>query len=209
VLTVLPDAVRDELNQKLIAGEFSDYRGLESWLLAKGFQISRGSLQRYGSKFERRIKTVAMATSQAHALAEASPDREGAMTAALVRLVQEKMFTVLVEAEGKIEDGQLPRIARAIADLGRATISQKKWAEEMRDRLDNEKRRAGQKLDEVKHAGGLTEEAYEAMRNALFDINPFGTHGMSPHGPTRSARRRWHAGSSTSRSCCSGASRAP
>ncbi len=175
MLTVLPDAVRDELNKKLIAGEFSDYRGLESWLLAKGFRISRGSLQRYGSKFERRIKTVAMATSQAHALAEASPDREGAMTEALVRLVQEKMFAVLVESEGKIDDGQLPRIARAIADLGRATISQKKWAEDMRVRLDNEKRRAGQKLDEVKNAGGLSPEVYDQLRNVLLGINPFDT----------------------------------
>ena len=96
------------------------------------------------------------------------------MTDALVRLVQEKIFAVLVEAEG-IEEGQLARIARAIADLGRATISQKKWAEEMRDRLDEQKRAANAKIGELKQAGGLSDEAYEAMRALLLDIDPTAT----------------------------------
>lgn len=78
---------------------------------------------------------------------------------------------MLVEAED-IEDGQLPRIARAIADLGRATISQKRWQEEMRARLDEQKRVADKKMGELKSAGGLSNEAYDAMRNILLDIDP-------------------------------------
>ncbi len=171
VVTALPVELREQLDQKLITGSFSDYRGLEAWLGEQGFRISRGSLQRYGSAFERRMKTISIATKQAHALAEAAPDREGAMTDALVRLVQEKIFGVLVEAEG-IEDGQLTRIARAIADLGRATISQKKWAEEMRERLEKQKRAANEKIEGIKRTGGLSDEAYEAMRALLLDIDP-------------------------------------
>ena len=110
-VTALPMELREQLDQKLIAGSFSDYKGLEAWLGEQGFRISRGSLQRYGSAFERKMKTISIATKQAHALAEASPDREGAMTDALVRLVQEKIFSVLVEAED-IEDGHL-RASRA------------------------------------------------------------------------------------------------
>jgi hypothetical protein len=139
-----------------------------------GLQKSRGSLQRYGSAFERRIKTIGIATQQARALAEASPDREGSMTDALARLVQEKLFSVLVEAED-IEDGQLTRIARAIADLGRATISQKRWQEEMRERLDEQKRAAAEKMGAVKSAGGLSDAAYDAMRAILLDIDPTAT----------------------------------
>jgi len=147
----------------------------------QGFRISRGSLQRYGSAFERRIKTIGIATQQARALAEASPDREGSMTDALARLVQEKLFGVLVETE-EIEDGQLTRIARAIADLGRATISQKRWAEEMRARLDEQKRAAGEKMDEIRRAGGLSDDAYEAIRAALLNINPIATKEPSLRG---------------------------
>jgi Protein of unknown function (DUF3486) len=174
VITALPKELRDELDQKLVKGAFSDYRGLEAWLGTQGFRISRGSLQRYGSAFERRIKTIGIATQQARALAEASPDREGSMTDALARLVQEKLFSVLVEAED-IEDGQLTRIARAIADLGRATISQKRWQEEMRERLDEQKRAAAEKMGAVKSAGGLSDAAYDAMRAILLDIDPTAT----------------------------------
>jgi hypothetical protein len=171
VLTVLPAPIREELNRKLIAGEFSDYRGLESWLSMEGYQISRGSLQRYGSQFEKRLAGVARATQQVKALAEVSPDRQGAMSDALIQLVQTRLFDVLVESEN-IEDAPLARFARAIADLGRATISQKKWAEDMRRRLDSEKRAAGEKINELKSQGGLSDEAYDKIRGILLDIDP-------------------------------------
>lgn len=171
VITALPAELRKHLDQKLVEGFFSDYKGLEGWLRTQGFRISASALHRYGSAFERRIKTIGIATQQARALAEAAPDREGSMTDALARLVQEKIFAVLVEAED-IEDGQLTRIARAIADPGRATISQKRWAEEMRQRLDAQKRAAGEKVDEIRRAGGLSDEAYDAIRAALLNIDP-------------------------------------
>jgi hypothetical protein len=171
VVTVLPEEMRAQLDERLVKGSFADYQGLSDWLAEHGYQISRGSLQRYGSAFERRMKTISIATKQAHALAEASPDREGSMTDALVRLVQERIFSVLVEAED-IEDGQLTRVARAIADLARATVSQKRWAEEMRDRLDKQKLVAGQRIDEIKQAGGLSGEAYDTIRAVLLGIDP-------------------------------------
>jgi Protein of unknown function (DUF3486) len=174
VVTALPKELRDQLDQRLVKGSFTGYRELETWLGTQGFRISRGSLQRYGSAFERRIKTIGIATQQARALAEASPDREGSMTDALARLVQEKLFGVLVETE-EIEDGQLTRIARAIADLGRATISQKRWAEEMRARLEEQKRAAGDTVDEIKRKGGLDDETYDAIRAVLLGIDPITT----------------------------------
>ena len=171
VLTILPKGLRGELNQKLIAGDFSDYRGLEHWLGGKGYQISRGSLQRYGSNFEKQIAAVSRATQQAKSLAEASPDREGAMSDALIGLVQTRLFDVLVESEN-IEDGTLARFARSIADLGRATVSQKRWAEQMRERLEEQKQAAQGKLTAIKDGGGVSDAAYEKMRAVLLGIDP-------------------------------------
>jgi Bacteriophage Mu, Gp27 len=171
VLTMLPKGVRDDLNQKLIAGEFSDYRGLEKWLAGQGFRISRGSLQRYGSQFEKRLAGLSRATQQVKALAEVAPDRQGAMSDALIQLVQSRLFDVLIESEN-IDDAPLARFARAIADLGRATVSQKKWAEIMRTRLEEQKRAAGEKIEGMKSAGGLSDAAYEQIRAVLLGINP-------------------------------------
>ena len=76
VVTALPMELREQLDQKLVSGSFSDYRGLEAWLATQGFRISRGSLQRYGSAFERRMKTISIATKQAHACPGQAGSRE-------------------------------------------------------------------------------------------------------------------------------------
>lgn len=135
ISSVLPPKVREALDQKLIAGAFSDYNGLSAWLAKQGFTVSRSSLQRYGSAFEQRLQAVALAAQQARAVVAASPDSEGAMSDALTRLVQEKIFGVLVEAED-VSENQLARLARAVADLGRATIAQRRWAQQVRERLE-------------------------------------------------------------------------
>jgi hypothetical protein len=81
---------------------------------------------------------------------------------------------VLVAGE-HIEDGQLTKFARAITELGRTTVRQKKWAEDFRERLENEKRAACEKIKEIARNGGLSAEAKKAIRAALKGINPLET----------------------------------
>ena len=172
VLTILPENVRGELDQKLVEGAFSDYRGLEAWLATKGFRISRGSLQRYGSAFEKRIAAITQATAQSKAMVEAAPDREGALGDALTRMVQEKIFAILMESTEPMSDGQLAKLAKAIADVGRSTIMQRRWAEEYHGRLEAQKKLAAEKISGVEKRGGLAPEVADAIRNALLDIDP-------------------------------------
>jgi Protein of unknown function (DUF3486) len=138
--------------------------------VASGARISNhhASVQRYGHDFEERLAAVTLASKQAQAVTEAAPDNEGAMTDALARIVQEKIFATLVEAE-QISEGDMAKIARAVADLGWATISQKKWADEVRSRLEEQKRAAMKKLNE---RGGISDEMAQVMRNILLGIDP-------------------------------------
>jgi hypothetical protein len=174
VVTILPKELRAELDKRLIDNSFSDYRGLEEWLQARGYQISRGSLQRYGSDFEDRLAAISRATQQAKSIVEASPDREGSMNNALMSLIQTRLIDVL-GGNAAIDDVTLARFAQAVAHLGKATVQQKRWAEDMRERLENEKRAAGEKIEEITRDGGLSAEAARAIRAALMGINPLGT----------------------------------
>jgi hypothetical protein len=45
----------------------------------------------------------------------------------------------------------------------------------MRERLDEQKRAAAEKMGAVKSAGGLSDAAYDAMRAILLDIDPTAT----------------------------------
>lgn len=171
ITTALPKRLRDQLDLRLRENGFSDYAALSAWLTGEGFQISRAALQRYGSRFQRTIEAVRLATEQAHEIALAAPDRQNDMTDALTRLVQERMFGLLVRT-ADISERDLPRISRAIADLARASISQRRWAEEIAARLANQRSDAERQLGEVARDRGLSAEAAEQIRQIMLGIDP-------------------------------------
>jgi hypothetical protein len=71
-----------------------------------------------------------MASEQARSVV---PDEEGAVNEALMRLVQEHLFKLLMSEGDQID---LPKVARAVTELGRASVVQKKWQAEVRGKAE-------------------------------------------------------------------------
>ena len=167
-VTELPKELRDWLDQALISNGFSDYHQLAAALAGQGHSIGKSSLQRYGSVLERRVAQLKLATDQAKAIVKASPDDEGAMNDALIRLTQEKVFNVLLELEVDPETVNINKLTRSIADLARSSVSQKRLAAEAkapaRLELLEEQRKA---LESMPNRGGVTPDAKKAIRAAL------------------------------------------
>ena len=118
----LPAEVRERLDRLLIEQGFSGYAELADWLSAQGHPVSRSAVHRYGADLERRIESVRLSTEMANALVSASPDDAGAMADASLRLVQDRMFALLMASDA----GDLKEIvaaARAIAETARAGTS--------------------------------------------------------------------------------------
>lgn len=165
----LPEDVRKQLEQRLLKGGFADYEGLSEWLAEQGYEISRSAVHRYGQRFEGRLQALKTATDQAKAIAQASKDDEGDMNEALIRLVQTKTFEVLVALEeGDDEDGNapsvdLPKIGRMVAELARASISQKRWADQVRARIQA-------KADEFASRNGLSAAQAQDLRRELLGV---------------------------------------
>lgn len=132
---LLPEDVRQALEQRLIAQSFSGYESLADYLAEQGFEIAKSSLHRWGTRFEDRVRALKIATDQAKAICEASPDDDGAMTDALMRLTQEKLFGVLLDLEVDPETVELPKLARAIADLSRGSVTLKRYQSEVRAKI--------------------------------------------------------------------------
>ncbi len=128
----LPKALKEWLDGELVKRGFADYVALAADLQAQGAEVSKSSLHRYGSKFEERMAQLKVSTEQARAVVAASPDDEGAMNEALIRLTQDKLFQVLVELEVDPESVNLSKLTKSIADLARSSITQKKWQIEVR-----------------------------------------------------------------------------
>ncbi|AZC67382.1 DUF3486 family protein [Pseudomonas chlororaphis] len=159
----LPKAVKDWLDKALAENNFSEYESLAAELSAQGYSISKSALHRYGQDFESKLSALKMASEQARAVVAAAPDEEGAVNEALMRLVQEHLFKLLMSDGGKLD---LPKVAKAVAELGKASVVQKKWAAE------TEVRRAAlqdaaSRVDAAAKARGLSAEEASFWREQV------------------------------------------
>lgn len=162
-VTGLPPEMREALDSRLLAGGFAGYVPLQDWLRAQGYDISKSSLHRYGTKLEERMAALKRSTDQAKALVAASPDEAGDMGEALMRLMSEKLFTLLMEMEVDPESADLGKIAKALAPLMRAQIAMKKFAAEVRAKTSDV-------VDELVQAQGMNEEQARMWRAKFLGV---------------------------------------
>lgn len=159
----LPAEVKDWLDKALAENNFSDYEALSADLAERGFAISKSALHRYGQSFEDRLSALKMASEQAKAIVTAAPDDEGAVNEALMRLVQEQIFKLLMDSEGKVD---LPKVAKAVAELGRASVVQKKWQAEVRAKAEA----AASQVEKIAKKGGLNAETVAEIRREILGV---------------------------------------
>lgn len=163
----LPPKVREQLEQILIESNFTGYTELRDWCLEQGFEISRSALNRFGQDFEAQVSAIKLSTDQARAIVAASPDDDNTVNDALIRLVQKDLFELLIElTPGERGKLNLPKIAKAIADLGRASVQQKKYAAEVRKRAQV----AAEEIGKVATRGGLTDETVDLIKRRILQI---------------------------------------
>jgi len=172
----LPQDVREELNERLVATGFQGYEALAGWLGERGFQVSRSSVQRYGSElqaeFEEAMGSVRRTTEMAKAMADAVEDDEGNLIDATARLVQEHLLRISLEfrkmeIEPDAAAHHLGKVSKALDSLGRLSLSQKKHAQELRQEVARE---AADKAAEVAKRGGLSAEVVNDLRRELLGI---------------------------------------
>ncbi|AMO73836.1 DUF3486 family protein [Pseudomonas citronellolis] len=159
----LPAKVKAWLDKALAENNFSDYEALSAELTARGFSISKSALHRYGQTFEDRLAALRQSSEQAKAVVTAAPDDEGAVNEALMRLVQDHLFKLLMASEGKLD---LPKVAKAVAELGRASVVQLKWKAEFKERAEA----AAAKVENIAKKGGLSADTVAEIRREILGV---------------------------------------
>lgn len=166
----LPAEVKAWLDAALVEGNFSGLEKLSAACKAKGYDLSKSSIHRYSQPFQDRLAALKIATEQAQAVVMATPDDDNAMNDSLIRLVQEKLFTVLVETNVGAEDGltvkQLGQISKGIADVGRASVQQKKYHAEVQARANA----AAAKVGDIAKQGGVSDDTIERIKREILGI---------------------------------------
>lgn len=159
----LPAEVKEWLDQALIENNFSQYEALSAALAERGHSIGKSALHEYGQNFEDRLSALRTASEQAKAMVAAAPDDEGAVNEALMRLVQEQIFNSLMAQDGKVD---LAKTAKAVAELGRASVVQKKWQAEVRLKAES----AAKAVEKIAKKGGLSADTVAEMRREILGV---------------------------------------
>ncbi|MGJ8523025.1 hypothetical protein R84981_001718 [Carnimonas sp. R-84981] len=163
-IAALPADVKKWLDRALVDNQFGGYELLADELASRGYAISKSSLHRYGQQFEDKLAALKMASEQARAVVDAAPDDEGSVNEALMRMVQEHLFKLLMAKSG--EEIDLPKVAKAVAELGKASVVQKKWLVEMRARAEA----AANKVDAIARKGGLDATTANEIRREILGV---------------------------------------
>lgn len=159
----LPKSVKNWFDKALVENNFSDYEALADELAARGFSISKSALHRYGQDFESRLSSLKMASEQARAVVEAAPDEEGSVNEALMRFVQEHLFKMLLAEDGKFDPYKM---AKAVAELGKASVVQKKWQAEWKEKVEA----AADRVDEIAKKGGMSQATVDKIRREILGM---------------------------------------
>ena len=137
----LPPELKEWLDAELVKRGFGDYVQLAADLKARGAEVSKSALQRYGSPFEQRMAQLKMASEQARALVDAAPDEEDKLGSAVVRMTQEKIFNLLMELDIKAEDIDVNKLFKNAAEIGKASVTQKRLSLEVRAQVEEAARK--------------------------------------------------------------------
>lgn len=166
-IELLPEELFDELKKRLIDSAFSDYRGHAEWLQSKGYEIRKSAVHNFGQGYQAEIERMKLSVAEAKEVVKAIPDSDNAMNDALMRMVQHRVYELLRDAGGELPPKALAALTRAIADVGRTSIAQKKWMVDVQAKARSV---AEDVATELKKGGAVSEATIEQFRNRVLGI---------------------------------------
>lgn len=164
----LPMDLKASLERMLLDRSHGGYEALSGWLRDAGYEISKSAVHRFDQRLQRVMGNIRASAEAARMIVAASPDDADEHSAAVIRMVQSKLFDALVGLQDADDVDPAQKIkllsgaARAISDASRASIGQKRWQDEVRAKLEaveNVAKSAGKSLDS---------ETLRAVREALY-----------------------------------------
>ncbi len=161
-VALLPEDVREELNQRLISAGFGRCEDLSEWLWEKGFEIGKTTVNEHAKKLKRRLATITASTEAAKILARVAPDDADDRSNALMAMVQTELFEAMLGMEEAVNQEDkiariavLNKVAKNIATLTRASVARNKHAIELREKVLLE---AANRVESAAQARGMNKE---------------------------------------------------
>lgn len=173
VLDLTP-ADRAWLDGELINSSFRGYAALEEALRAKGYEISKSAIHRYGQPLQRRLAAIKASTEAARMLTEGAADDQDARSEAVIALVQTELFETLVNLQEAQDDDLDPEArvkllasaAKNIAALSRASVNLKRYQADFREKA----RQAAESVRGIGERAAISPEVLAEITERIYGL---------------------------------------
>lgn len=175
-ISQLPENVRREFELKLAQNGFADYTALTEWLNGQGYEISRSAVHRYGKQVQERFESIKATTEAARLIAEGAADDDDSRTAAIMGLMQEELFNLLIEMK-KISREELPTLARfelmteasrKVSSFSQASTRLKEYQAKVKDKMAA--KFAELEAESAKQDSGLDTDTLQRIRREVYGV---------------------------------------
>ncbi len=155
------------LEKRLLDKNFSDYDGLMALLQERGLEVSRSALGRFGKKYKDYVRDIRRSTDMAVMLSREVGDDMNAVGDATIRMMQVQLFDALQDYDfTKLQDAKPHQLISALADLNRATVGQKKWMADVKQRV----KEVADTIEKTVEGAGASEESIALFRKEILGI---------------------------------------
>lgn len=173
-----PKAVRDWLEQLVIARNFSGYEQFTKDAAARLKELGlpafgKSAAHRFGSKLEAKMAAMQDTSQAMITMADAFPDDAGKRSTATLAMVEMGLFDVMYllrQADATTDPAEriklLSRAGKTISDLTRAGVTLKKY----QAALEEQVRVVAANAAKIGKKGGLSASAIDAIRREILGI---------------------------------------
>ena len=95
----LPAWIRPILDRRIVESGFANYRAHSEWLAEEGFEIGKSALQAFGVRLQSLISRYRPTADEAGAVLAAGSKDSALAAAAGIRVVQDRVFEWLMDAD--------------------------------------------------------------------------------------------------------------
>ncbi|MEO1208273.1 MAG: phage protein Gp27 family protein [Cyanobacteria bacterium J06638_20] len=136
----LPAEIQSQVDAIIREHKFQNFvemtQAVNGLLESAGVELrfSKSALHRVAQDLKEVLEQIKYSHQAAQYLTEAFPDGDRVVSEASIRLIQDRLFRLSMDSE--LSPNDLTKIARAMADLVRADISNSKYREELKQKLE-------------------------------------------------------------------------
>lgn len=164
-----------KIDAEIVRRNFKHFTEISEWCKANGWQIERGAAWGRAQTVKKNLRFVKFATEEALQIKKEIKDEGGDLHDATLSIIQARLFqsvSDLVEADGEDDPAQqielLGKAARASSDISRASVSVKKWKQEIVAKARKEAlEEAAKNVEAAAKAQGLDAAQVSFWRNKV------------------------------------------